>query len=402
MKIGLIASLVRPDGSTLDQGFVLDDALKLVDMGLEVHVFSRSIRNRFRWRKIWFHPMKPSTLLEYFKTVSELLKHLPVQTALRTPSQVLSDVLCVQSLREHIKDLDLIYAYSAYPEGLAAAIALETVKASLTVEVHGSDIDIKPDLGYGIRRYKGYDAAVRWILDRADAVIASSLNLYREASELLGSSSKLYLVSKGVDVDRFNPKTSGAPIRRRLGLENARVVFALDRHTRWCGFEDLIAAAAQVCRVRKDVVFLVGGDGPLRPYFEMLAADMRIRRRILFTGPIPRLEAPSYYAACDVFVKPSLVEENVTPVIEAMATGKPVIASDIEGLRELVADRVNGFLVSPKSVRLLADRILYLLENREEAGEMGVKARETVEKAFNLDDRVRRLIQIFEEVVRSK
>ena len=402
MKVGFIAFLVTPDGSTLDQGFVLDEALKIAEIGVETHIFTRRIRSRLRWGKIWFHPMKPSTSLEHLKTIYKLLKRLPVQTFLRPSSRLLSDMLCTQSLVESVKNLDILYACSAYPEGLAAAIASETAKTPLVIEVYGSDIEVKPSLEYGIRRFRGYDIAVRWTLDRADAVIASSLHLYREVSELLGSSSKLYLVSKGADVDRFNPKTSGASIRQRLGLENMKVVFALDRHTRWCGFEDLIAVAAQVCRVREDVVFLVGGEGPLRRYFETVASDMRVRRRMLFTGPIPRFEAPSYYAACDLFVKPSLVEENATTVIEAMATGKPVIASDIEGLKELVTDRVNGFLVPPKSVRLLADRMLYLLENPEEAGEMGVKARKTVEKAFNLDDRVRRLIKVFEEVVRSK
>jgi len=402
LKVGLIASLAKPDGFTLDQGFVLDEALKITEMGMEVHVFSRSLRSRLRWRKIWFHPIKPPTRLEYLKTASKLLKRLPVQTFLRTPGRLLSDVLYTQSLMRHVKDLDLIYAYSAYPEGLAAAIASETTDVPLIVEVHGSDIHVNSDLGYGIRRYRGYDAMVRSVLDKANAVIASSLHLYRETSELLGSSSKLYLVSKGVDVNRFNPMVSDRSTRRRWSLENANVVFALDRHTQWCGFENLIAAAAQVCRVRKDTVFLVGGDGPLKPFLERLAGDLRIRRKVIFTGPIPRSEVPGYYAACDVFVAPSLIEESTTTIIEAMATGKPVIASDIEGLRELVTDRINGFLVPPKSVRLLADRMLYLLENPKEAMEMGLKGRKTVERSFSLDDRVRRLIQIFEETIRSK
>jgi len=406
LRVGIVASLLKPNRSVVFQRFVLDEVLKLAKKGVNVHVFSRRVRGSFKWSNIWFHGIRGSKPLEYIKTVSRLVSDIPVQGFFRAPNHVLSDILYTQSILEHVKelDLDVLYAHSAYPEGFIAAtvLMLTSRPKPLLTAIYGYDVYVEPKLGYGIRRYRGYDVAVRWGLGKASVVVAPSVHLYKIASELLGSSSDIYLVSNGVDINRFHPRVSDSRIRRRWGLGDRKVVFALKDHTRWCGFEYLIAAAAHICRIRKDVVFIIGGNGELRPFYEALATKLKVRHRIIFTGWIPRVETPGYYAACDVFVAPSLVEEFGLTVTEAMATGKPVIASDIDGLRELVTDRVNGFLVPPKSVRLLADRILYLLENPEEAMEMGLKGRKTVERSFNLDDRVRRLIQIFEETIRSK
>ncbi|RLI23352.1 hypothetical protein DRO57_08850 [Candidatus Bathyarchaeota archaeon] len=399
-----MASLLEPNSSTIVQCFALDEALKFAEKDMEVHVFTKKIRGERKWSQMWFHGIETSTPLEYLRTAKKLMENLPVHGFFRAPNHIVSDVLYVQSILECIRELkpDILYAHFAYPEGFAAATVSVIANIPLVIAVHGYDVYTEPDLGYGIRRYKGYDVAVRWALDKANAVVAPSLHLYRVVSEnILKSSLKLYLVSNGVDVKRFHPEVSGSRVKRRWRLEGKKVVFALKGHTRWCGFGYLIAAAAHVCGVRKDVVFIIGGDGELRPFYEALAAKLGIRRRIIFPGWISRVEVPSYYAACDVFVAPSLVEGFGLTVTEAMAMGKPVVASDVGGLREQITDRVNGFLVPPKSVRVLADRILYLLDNPDEARRMGLRGRKIVEKMFNLDDRVERLLQIFRRLAKS-
>jgi len=109
-------------------------------------------------------------------------------------------------------------------------------------------------------------------------------------------------------------------------------------------------------------MFIIGGDGRLRKYHISLTDKLGIRDYVFFPGRTPA-EAPLYYVASDIVVVPSLREAWGLLATEAMACGKPIIASKVGGLPGQVIDGYNGFLVPPGDSKAIADKILHLPEN---------------------------------------
>jgi len=108
---------------------------------------------------------------------------------------------------------------------------------------------------------------------------------------------------------------------------------------------------------------------------------------------------PYYYASSDIVVVPSLQESWGLIATEAMASGRPVIASSVGGLREQVVDGFNGFLVPPRDPRAIADRILYFLENPSEVERMGLNGRRLAEERFDVEKRVNKIIELYDSLI---
>ena len=108
-----------------------------------------------------------------------------------------------------------------------------------------------------------------------------------------------------------------------------------------------------------------------------------------------------YYAMSDVVVVPSIQEAFGLVVSEAMACGKPIVGSDVGGIRDQIINGYNGFLVSPKSPDEIAERILWLLENPDEATKMGQRGREIVERKFDISKRVDKVLKLYRKLVKG-
>ncbi len=116
---------------------------------------------------------------------------------------------------------------------------------------------------------------------------------------------------------------------------------------------------------------ICGRDKRMKKKLEELAKRLGIEEDVLFVGEVKRSDISYYFAACDVFVIPSLSEGMPNAALEAMACAKPIVATNVGGLPEIVIDGVNGFLVKPKDPEALAEKICILLDNEEMRLKMG-------------------------------
>jgi len=134
-----------------------------------------------------------------------------------------------------------------------------------------------------------------------------------------------------------------------------------------------------------------------------LAALFGVEDRILFPGKIAYRDLPEFYAACDVFVLPSVsrLEAFGIVALEAMATAKPVVVTDIPGVREVVTDGVEGLLADPVHPEDLAAKIRTLLADPDRRVEMGRRGRDKVESRFRIDQVAIAVERLYEEVLRS-
>ena len=141
---------------------------------------------------------------------------------------------------------------------------------------------------------------------------------------------------------------------------------------------------------------LVAGEGEELAVLQEEALNLGIQENVKFLGF--REDVPSLLRAMDVFLLPSLSEGLPLSVLEALALQKPVVASDVGGIPEVVEDGITGYLVPPKNPQALADKILLLLRNPQLAAEFGKEGRKSVEQAFSLEHMIQEYQSLYEEL----
>jgi glycosyltransferase involved in cell wall biosynthesis len=190
--------------------------------------------------------------------------------------------------------------------------------------------------------------------------------------------------------------SASPPLSLRADLTRGRggpVVLTAARLDRQKGHEHLLRAAALV----PQATFVLAGDGPLRSRLAELARILGVADRVLFLGH--RDDVPALLASCDVFVLPSLYEGLPLSLLEAMASGRPTIATDVAGSNEVVRHAVSGLLVPPADATAMADAIRRVLADPVEAERLGRAGRERVEREFSVERMVRGVEAVYDEVL---
>lgn len=196
---------------------------------------------------------------------------------------------------------------------------------------------------------------------------------------------KIIYIGNGIDLDRFDPAT----VQSKSALEGLRKDFQIGQQTvlmiaelqprKACG--DFLQAARYVVDVLPKVKFLLVGDGPLKDELEMMITELGLREKVLMLGL--REDVAELLALADVYVLSSLAEGMPRSVIEAMAMGRPVVATDVRGTREVVEDGKTGLLVRTREPQAMASAIIQLLQDKEKARKMGQAGRERAERCFD-------------------
>lgn len=199
---------------------------------------------------------------------------------------------------------------------------------------------------------------------------------------------KIVVILNGIEVEKFiaisEKKYSSPPIIGVIGrLEKQK------------GHEYLFEALNLIKTI--PWVLWVVGDGTLKGRLERLAQDLSLRERIIFLGA--RRNIVEILSQIDIFVLPSLWEGLGLAALEAAAAGKPIVASRIGGIPEIIEHEVTGILVEPKNVKSLADGLERMLLGEVEAKEMGKRAREVVVQKFSVEKMVREYEKLYEELV---
>lgn len=179
------------------------------------------------------------------------------------------------------------------------------------------------------------------------------------------------------------------------------VVFYAASHFHNKGFPYYLMAASKILK-KFDATFVVGGRGPLTSSLQNLAKKLGISNHVVFTGWISNYHMPYILSnIADICVSTSLVEQLPSYIMECMAAGKPVVASSVGGVPEIVINEVNGYLVLPCDYEETARRITDLLSDPEKARKMGLAGRKTTKEQLNIKSSVLKLVKVYEESVRS-
>lgn len=169
------------------------------------------------------------------------------------------------------------------------------------------------------------------------------------------------IIPNGIDIQRFNPHNQKISF---LTDDNSKKILFVGRIEPRKGLKYLILALNEVIKFIPDVKLVVVGDSPFKALYKHYISK-NIEDKIIFVGKVSYDELPKYYVSCDVFVSPATEKESFGIVLlEAMASKIPVIASDIEGYKQVIKDEINGFLFENKNYKDLANKIIMVLKNR--------------------------------------
>jgi glycosyltransferase involved in cell wall biosynthesis len=194
-------------------------------------------------------------------------------------------------------------------------------------------------------------------------------------------------ISLAIDLERFSPRRTDGRLRRELGLpESTPIVGTVGRLQPQKGHVHLIAAAAELRRSGRDAAFVVVGDGALRDELHRQARAAGVGDRFHLFGH--RDDVPELLSDFDVFVLSSDFEGMCLAVAEALAMERPVVATDVGGVRQSVVPGETGLLVEPRDPHALARGIAELLDRPDEARRMAEAGRERVERLYALDTMV--------------
>jgi teichuronic acid biosynthesis glycosyltransferase TuaC len=239
--------------------------------------------------------------------------------------------------------VDVVLGAWAYPDGFASIIVAELLGVPAVVKLHGSDINVLSQVPATRRRLK-------WALTRARRIVAVSRPLAERAAELGARPERIDVVPNGIDREAFYPRDK-AEARRQLGLApDAPVVLYVGHVTEQKGAFDLVRAFAANSALRGIKLVLVG-DGAGVVACRELARSTGVMAELV--GAQPHATIPTWLAACDLLSLPSWNEGMPNVVVEALASGRPVVASDVGGISEVLKPGA-GELVPPRDPQALS------------------------------------------------
>lgn len=245
---------------------------------------------------------------------------------------------------------------------------------------------------------RAYAALDRLVLRRFDKVVVVS-DVVSDILRRWGvAPGKVSTIFNGVDIERFNGAMP--TLQNEIAPQGHLLVGFVGRLVADKGGEFLVRAAQQVLSVHSKTTFVFVGEGPSRKGWEALAAQLGIGHHVVFVGE--REDMPGVYASLDMVVLPSLIESMPMCLLEAMAAGKPVIATRVGAVPKLIIPEQTGLLVDPADVNGLAATILRLLADPELACRLGENGRSNAAQHFSARAMAESYISVYEQVVTSR
>ena len=243
---------------------------------------------------------------------------------------------------------DVVLGTWAYPDGAAAVALAALAGVPAVVKLHGSDMNL-------IAKMPGPQRVLRWALPRAARVVAVSRALADEAQALGVAPERVAIVMNGVDPTLFRPGDRAAA-RAQLGLPaSAKVLLYVGHLKELKGVLDL-ARAFEIAASDPSLHLAIVGGGEQTA--AMQALDAKLPGRVTLAGARPLAEVPQWMAACDALVLASHHEGTPNVVLEALASGRRVVATEVGGIPDLITSDALGALVPPRDPAALARAIV--------------------------------------------
>lgn len=347
-----------------------------------------------------FQYLCPANLqsLAYFSGIPENMKKLS--------GKIQAIPFTISMVREMFKvidkyDIQIINAHWALPCALLAVLTKKIHRLPVIATLYGVELFLVQGKYFVLRPF------LKKAVLGSDSVMAISEGTQNIGYKATGRED-IKIIPDGVDTNYFSPANNGREIRKRFNLNDYYVIFACGRLVERKGFEYLIKAMPHIIEEIPNAKLIQVGEGPEKSKLTKLASGLGVSERIIFAGAVSNADLAKYYAACDCFVLPSIVdsrgdtEGSGTTLLEAMSSGKPVIGTNVGGIPYALCNGEGGFLIEQKNSSELARKIIVLLKSENLRKELGDKGREVVEKRFSWDKIAQQYLKEFDSLMKVK
>jgi glycosyltransferase involved in cell wall biosynthesis len=306
------------------------------------------------------------------------------------------DAIAVGALAAYLVEVraDVIHnhMFRAETVGTRAAMALADIghrRPYVVSTVHSSRIRSQEDR-----------QVLRDLTPHMDQLIAVSQMVERKLEDEGRTTAPVRRIYNGVDLSRYEQQEACCTLPEEYGMEpGSQLVGVVARLEPEKGHPTLLEAWPRVLRAVPDAYLLIVGEGSRREALEAQARELRIAHRVVFTGR--RDDVPAVTAALDVAVLPSYREAQGLSVLEAMALSRPVVASNVGGIPEMIEDGVTGLLVPPHDAETLAGAITRLLRDHPYADTLARAGHDLVHDRFCIELMVEAIQTIYDEGARA-
>jgi len=369
-----------------------------IEFGGGERVFSQIIRGLSKERFSVFVASNPGGIFE--KKLMEVgIKIDPLDMTHRY------NIGTISQLKKIIKTKDVQIVHSQggradFFARMAARIAnVPIIISSMAMLVEGYDVSILRKSLYVLMDRQ----TERWV-DRFIILSEASRRTLIERHKI--PPEKIVKIHNGIEIEEYHPdikevRNKKLELRRELGLKSdVPVIGAIGRLVWQKGFEYLIRAIPQVIEAFPEAKFLIVGEGPLRRRLEELSERLKIEDNIIFTGF--RSDIKDILATIELLAIPSLLEGLPIVLLEGMAMAKPIVATRIDGMTEVLENSETGLLVPAKNPHKLAEAIIEILKNKTKADLLGQNARKIVEEKFSVKKMVEQTELVYEKLLTEK
>lgn len=353
--------------------------------GVETHVKQLAEALASRGHRITVLACSPNGRKEIISARNLEVILVPRLATVRSMPFSLTYPLCLRKFSP-----DIIHIHHPHPLGFISALLFRP-KAPVVVTWH-SDIIRQKRL---LQLFKPFQDC---LLRKSGKIISTSPNLMQNSPHLRPFLEKCLSVPLGIDLGGFDQRMKHETARgiiRNLSTDRPNLLF-VGRLVEYKGLVYLLRAMRDI-----DAKLHVVGTGPMLDGYQEMVCELDITEKVVFHGQVSDEELAGYYGGCDVFVLPSISNNEAFGIVqlEAMAAGKPVVSTDLPtGVPFVNQHNRTGLIVSPKDPNALSTAIKALLNDSETCKNMGLAARRRVEEEFSIEHMVDGVVRIYESL----
>ncbi len=263
----------------------------------------------------------------------------------------LSILWCIRKVKKSGYDFELIDAHYFYPDGVAVALVAKILKIPFVISARGSDINL-------IAEYKWPRKMILWAAKHAKASITVSSALKTRMISIGADEEKIHVLRNGVDLTVFSPQ-SYQEMREKHGLEKT-MLLSVGNLVELKGHDLIIKSLKYL----PDCELLIVGSGVLEASLKALANKLKVGDRVRFMGTLKQTELVDLYSAVDILVLASSREGWANVLLEAMACGTRVAATNVGGTPEVVCSEAAGILIENRNPEEIAKAVSVLLNKQ--------------------------------------
>lgn len=365
---------LRKDAST--PAFVYELSKHLVDEGLDTYVLAPhgpgakkfEVWDEMKiYRFPYFFPLKYQKLVDGSGILPNLRKSnlAKIQLPFLFISQLYYSMKIIKK-----ENIDIVHSHWIISSGLVGAICKKVFGTKHLLTEHAAGL-------IALNKVPFKSPLAGFILSNCDSISVVSSYVYDKLLEsvppkmLNDTKHKIEIISMGVNTTQFKVIKDKNGLKKKYNVLSKNVLLFIGRLAEKKGLIYLINALPDIISKAPDTILIVCGNGPLKKDYEKLVKKNEMDNFVKFTGYVTENEKIDYISIADLLIVPSIVTHDgdteglPVVILEGLSMGKPIIASDVGGIKDVIKTGVNGFLVEQKDSKIIAEKVLELIYNKE-------------------------------------